>query len=485
MKCYLPCVIFLLCISSSLFAKSNSLSFNHLNKYKDSIASINESEKETAFYKIKVQEEKNNFVKKEENIHDTKIKGAQIYNLLLAVFSLILLFSAYWIYKKNKQLELAKAKAENSSKIKSNFYSEISHELRTPLYAVIELSNLLLKENVSAKHKEYIESLKFSGNHLMALINNILELNRVESGKVKLQKIDFNLKNLVNNIIDSLDYALKDSNNSIDFKYDDTIPSSITGDSLKVSQILINLISNAIKFTTDGHIEIVINKLESLEDEVKLFFKVSDNGSGISKDNQNQVFEDYYQENSNNEKSYKGTGLGLSIVKRILTAMGSEINVISKKNEGATFFFELNFNISEKDKLPTIIYKSQLEYIKNSTFLIVDDNKINQLVTGKILDSLQIKSKKVDSGAKAIALVKAEKFDCILMDLHMPVLDGYETTKLIREFNKTTPILALTAATKDEVETKAILYGMDDYILKPFILKEFVDTVTKAIHRNE
>ena len=234
------------------------------------------------------------------------------------------------------------------------------------------------------------------------------------------------------------------------------------------------------------HIEIEIDRLKDIEeDEVRLAFKIVDNGSGISEEMQSQVFEDFYQEHSKNGRSYRGTGLGLSIVKRLLVVMGSDINVISKENEGSTFFFELNFRVTEIDSLPIIIYKSQLEYIKNKNFLIVDDNKINQLVTRKVLGHLDIKSKAVDSGAKAIALIKEEKFDCILMDIHMPELDGYETTELIREFNRDVAIVALTAATKSEVEVKASMHGMDDYILKPFITKDFVETITKAMHRRQ
>jgi len=465
--------------------------FNTLLKHniiKDSITKINNHELTNTIetkYKIKENEKNFNFLKKEQAIQNAQLKKSKFYMTLFILLILLLFVTIYWIVKKNNQLQIAKDKAENLTKVKSNFYSEISHELRTPLYAVIELSNLLLRENVSQKHKEYIESLKFSGNHLMALINNVLELNKVESGKLKIQQIDFDLKILVSNIINSLEFALIDSNNSIDFKYDDSIPNPITGDSLKVSQILINLVSNAIKFTNNGHIKIEVNKLEHLDNKVKLFFKVSDNGLGISKEKQTQIFENFYQENTKNTKSYKGTGLGLSIVDRLVTAMGSKINVTSKINEGADFFFELDFSLNEKDNLPIVAFNSQLEYIKGSTFLIVDDNKINQLVTGKVLGHLNINSKTVGSGAKAIEMLKEETFDCILMDLHMPELDGYETAKLIREFNKKTPIVALTAATKDEVEIKVNIYGMDGYVLKPFITKDFVQTIAKAMHRNQ
>ena len=451
---------------------------------KDSINSIKQFEKAK-------QVEANNFIKEnkiklklienEKAIQDSVIAKSRVFNIALMVFILMLLLFAFFVFKKNKELKLAKIRAERLSKVKSDFYSEISHELRTPLYAVIELSGLLLKENVNATHKEYLESLKFSGNHLMSLINNVLELNSVESGKMRLQISNFDLKNLISNIIDSLEYALRDSNNSISLKYDSTIPRPIVGDSLKLSQVLINLISNAIKFTNNGHIEIVINKVEDVNDNIKIYFKISDNGLGISLDKQSQIFEDFYQELDKNSKSYKGTGLGLAIVKRMLTAMGSDIQVISKENEGSTFWFELTFQKSTSDSLPNENYKNLLEELQDYTFLVVDDNKINLLVTRKVLDQLKIKSKTVDSGLKAIEIAKNENFDCILMDLHMPEMDGFETTKYIREFNLEVPIVALTAASTEEVENKINDYDIDAYVLKPFIINEFVETINRVI----
>ncbi|OEJ99070.1 hypothetical protein A8C32_07800 [Flavivirga aquatica] len=432
---------------------------------------------------LRENEIKLKLIEKEKAIQDSIIAKSRIFNIALVLFIVMLLLFAFWIHKKNQQLKLAKDKAENLSKVKSDFYSEISHELRTPLYAVIELSGLLLKENVNAKHKEYLESLKFSGNHLMSLINNVLELNRVESGKMKLQLLDFDLKNLISNIIDSLEYALRDSNNTISLKYDNSIPNLLVGDSLKLSQVLINLISNAIKFTNDGHVDVIINKVEELDEDVKVYFKVSDNGLGISTEKQTQIFEDFYQEHAKNSKSYKGTGLGLSIVKRMLVAMNSDINVISKEDEGSTFLFELVFQKSNKANLEIEVYENQLQYIQDCTILIVDDNKINQLVTRKVLDQLDIKSKTVDCGIKAIEAVKREHFDCILMDLHMPEIDGYETTKRIREFNTNIPIIALTAASSEEVEAKIHGCDMDGYILKPFINAEFVEIINKVMQK--
>ena len=468
------------------FEKANELLYK-LIKVNDSIKKVTNFEqvkKIEAEYFVKENKNKLKLIESEKASQEAVIAKSRIYNLILIVFSCILLLNVYWIFKKNKQLRLAKEKAESLSKVKSDFYSEISHELRTPLYAVIELTGLLLREEVSIKHKEYLESLKFSGSHLLSLINNVLELNKVESGKMKIQLLDFDLKNLLSNIIDSLEYALRNSNNTINLKYDNDIPNLLVGDSLKLSQIFINLISNAIKFTNNGHIEIVVNQISETDKEVRIYFKVSDNGLGISKEKQAKIFEEFYQEHAKTKKSYNGTGLGLSIVKRILTAMDSDIGIESEEQKGASFFFELTFEKKSKSNEPVVLYSSQLEAIKGSHILVVDDNKINQLVTKKVLDSLEMKSKTVDSGTKAIEAVKNEKFDCILMDLHMPELDGYETTRLIREFNKEVPIVALTAASTDEVEAKIRACDMDGYVLKPFITTEFVQVMNNAIHRD-
>ena len=452
---------------------------------KDSIYKVENIELATnieAKYKVKESQEKLSFIEKEKLIQENLLEKSNRFNILLGGLSVLLFITLYWGYKKNKELKEARDKAENLSKVKSDFYSEISHELRTPLYAVIELSGLLLKENVSVKHKEYLESLKFSGSHLMSLINNVLQINKVESGKMKIQLLDFKLKDLIYNIIDSLEYALRNSNNKIYIEYDDDIPEALVGDSLKLSQVFINLISNAIKFTQNGEIKINIKQLKETDNTINIHFSITDTGQGISKENQIKIFEDYYQDDAKTENVYNGTGLGLSIVKRLLTVMDSSINVESEVGKGTALSFVITFEKSNKSNAPVALYASELERIVDSYILVVDDNKINQLVTKKVLESLGIRSKVVDSGKRAIEVVKEERFDCVLMDLHMPQLDGYETARLIREFNKDIAIVALTAATTSEVESKIKKYDINDYVLKPFITTEFVQVLNKVIH---
>lgn len=468
------------------YKKANQLLYK-LIKINDSITKVTNYEKVKqieAEYFIKENKNKLMLSENEKASQQTVIDKTRIYNIVLIIFSCILLLNVYWIFKKNKELNIAKEKAENLSKIKSDFYSEISHELRTPLYAVIELSGLLLKENVNVKHKEYLESLKFSANHLLSLINNVLQLNKIESGKMKIQELDFNLKNLITSIIESLEYALNDSNNKIHLDYDNSIPSPIIGDSLKLSQVLINLISNAIKFTNNGNVRVGIKCIEDTKDSITILFKVSDDGIGISKEIQKQIFVDFYQEHAKNDKSYKGTGLGLSIVKRIVVAMGSDVKVDSVKNVGTSFFFELVFDKKEKSDSFIGLCSQQLESVKNKKILIVDDNKINQIVTKKILEEFSLKVRCVSGGYEAIELIKQEEFDCILMDLHMPDIDGFETAEKIRVFNVAIPIIALTAAALDEVENKIKASEINGYVLKPFVTTEFLHIICNVIKKH-
>ncbi|MFT5892083.1 MAG: signal transduction histidine kinase/CheY-like chemotaxis protein [Dokdonia sp.] len=434
-----------------------------------------------ASIRIEDSEEKLILANKEKEKQAIAYRKSQVSNIIFIVLSIILLLGVYAIFKKNKQLKIAKEKAEALSNVKSKFYSEISHELRTPLYAVIELSRLLLKENVNSSHKEYLESLNFSGNHLLSLINNVLQLNKVESGKMTVESLEFRPKILILNIIESLEYAIRDSNNRVQLAYDINIPNVLIGDSLKLSQVLINLISNAIKFTSNGTIRIITKLIEEQEDEVTVYFAIKDNGIGISKENQIKIFEEFYQEHAKSEKSFKGTGLGLSIVKMTLDAMESTIEIDSAKGKGATFSFELKLSKSTKSMIKEEDLKDLTLELQNKKILIVDDNKINLLVTKKILDQYNIDAQVVDSGQKAIALTKDTTFDCILMDIHMPELDGYETTEMIRKNGNLTPIIALTATSTEEIERNINGHQMNGYILKPFITTDFIQKIHGAV----
>lgn len=486
---YLTVLIFLYDRRQNLYKADGEFekAYNLLDKYTKASDSLNKIEEFEVVKKIEANtsldksKEQLALAKEEHAIQKAIINKGIFFTFLLVFLILSLIICLYFIYLKNKTYKLAKENAEELSKVKSDFYSEISHELRTPLYAVIELSRLLLKENFNNEHKEYLESLNFSGNHLLSLINNVLELNKVESGKIKLQIINFSLKTLINNITKSLEYALRDSNNKIHVNYDYEIPKYLEGDSLKLSQLLINFISNAIKFTHNGNIYITTKLINITDTNVNIYFEIKDDGIGISKNKQSKIFEEFYQEYDKNKNSYNGTGLGLPIAKRILKSMGSEIFIESKVNEGSAFSFEIKFSYNKKTSLNIGNTDSIIQDLKGLNFLIVDDNKINQLVTKKILDQFDIKSKVVNSGNEALSLFKIEQFDCILMDLHMPGLDGYQTTEIIRVSDENIPVIALTAASTEEVERKIYRYKLNAYVTKPFVASDFVQTIHKHV----
>ncbi len=435
-------------------------------------------------YALKDREKKVALIEKEAELQRESLKISNIFNFVLVALSGILLIFGAMLLKKNKEVKKERDRANKLSKAKSNFYSEISHELRTPLYAVIELSGILLKGGSNfSNNAKYLKCLKFSGNHLLSLINNVLEFNKKDKEGIRIDLMEFNLKELIKNIIDSLEYALRENENTIQLSYDESIPQIIIGDSLKLTQIMMNLITNAIKYTNNGHIDVEVKTLKEEGNSVQLYFCVSDDGLGILKEEQEKIFKTFYREKAKSNSSYKGTGLGLSIVKQLLNVLNSDINIESEANKGAKFYFELDFTKGIEKGNKESEQDFFVKKLENKLFLIVDDNKINQIVTKKVLDQLGLTCNVVGSGKKAIKAIKEKQYDCILMDLHMPEIDGYETSNQIRLFDKGVGIVALTAASGEEVAAKINDYDMDGYVLKPYytfnLLKAMVDALAK------
>lgn len=419
-----------------------------------------------------------------------------LFSVTLITILTLLTFSLYKINKirakanfllqqKNTELIVAKEKAEKANKIKTQFLSNITHELRTPLYAVTGLTHLLLEGNPTLNQKEHLNSLRFSGEYLLSLINNILDLNKLEANKVGVEVASFSLKKRVSDVLVALKKAASDRNNKLNFHYDEKIPHKIKGDSLKISQILINLVGNAIKFTKNGVISIYINKLESLEEEnkVRLYFEIEDSGVGISEEKQEDIFDNFNQESQEINRMYGGSGLGLSIVKNLLELLGSKIKLQSKVGKGSRFFFELDFGkvdeneVSEKKKA---LQEVDFELFKGKRILVVEDNKINQLITRKILEKQEVICDVADNGDIAIKKVKELYFDLILMDIHMPGISGVEASRVIRGFDIKTPIIALTAVTLEDHIEEFYANGITDVIPKPYKTEEFFEKVQKA-----
>jgi signal transduction histidine kinase/CheY-like chemotaxis protein len=386
---------------------------------------------------------------------------------------------------KNVEMQSAKEKAEKASLAKAQFLSTITHELRTPLYAVTGLTHLLLEEDPKEQQKEHLNSLKFSGEYLLSLINNILDLNKLEANKVEIEKTTFSLNKRINDVLIALKKSAIDRKNNLRLEYDDSIPAKLMGDPLKLSQVLINLIGNSVKFTQNGEVVVRVSKLDQNSTKVKLQVEVEDNGVGISKKKQKSIFETFSQASLQINRKFGGTGLGLSIVKNLLELMGSKIHLESQLGKGSKFWFNINFNISEEfqeDSNPNnVAYEIDYDALIDKQVLVVEDNKINQMITKKILEKNKMICDVADNGMDAVKMVEKKAFDVILMDIHMPGISGIEATKKIREFNKDLPIIALTAVTIDENLDDFYRAGFNEIIPKPFKTEEFFEKIYRTL----
>ncbi|KFF05596.1 response regulator [Flavobacterium reichenbachii] len=411
----------------------------------------------------------------EKSTQYQSLKKSRIIVILFVLISFILLFLIITLvknirYKKKHNLELLQAKeiAEEASLLKTQFISTISHELRTPLYGVVGITNMILEEHKELARSQHLSSLKFSARYLLSLVNDILQINKIEENKVVLENMTFNISDEIEMIKNSLSFLSEKNNNKITIDIDANIPEYLIGDKLRLAQILINLVSNALKFTKNGEVEIIVilSKIEC-----KLYFLdflIKDNGVGIAIVDQSKIFEKFVQV-GRKEEDYQGTGLGLSIVKRLLGLFGSTISLESDIGKGTSFSFVIPFE-HDPQKTTNIINEIEVDLTseKICKILIVEDNLINQMVTRKIIEKNNYICTVVDEGFSALRILETETFDLILMDINMPLMNGFETTKRIRQQGIKTPIVALTAFDKDEIKDEAMASGINDIIIKPF-----------------
>ncbi|MFC4748325.1 response regulator [Flavobacterium branchiicola] len=403
------------------------------------------------------------------------LKKSRIIVILFILISLILLFLIVTLiknirFKKKHNLELLKAKeiAEEASLLKTQFISTISHELRTPLYGVVGITNMLLEEHKELSRSPHLSSLKFSARYLLSLVNDILQINKIEENKVVLENLTFNISDEITMIKNSLSFLSQKNNNKMNVYVDPEIPEYLIGDKLRLAQILMNLVSNALKFTKDGEVEVKVVLSHVVGKNHYLDFLIKDNGVGIAIVDQGKIFEKFVQVGRKDE-DYQGTGLGLSIVKRLLGLFGSTITLESDLGQGTSFSFVIPFE-HDPARTKKIIDEIEVDLTSNEVhkILIVEDNLINQLVTKKIIEKNNYICKVVDDGYGALKILEKEHFDLILMDINMPLMNGFETTKRIRLNGIKTPIVALTAFDKDEITDEAISSGINDIIIKPF-----------------
>jgi signal transduction histidine kinase/CheY-like chemotaxis protein len=382
------------------------------------------------------------------------------------------------VFKKEfeEQLFIAKSNAEQANEAKSDFLSIMSHEIRTPLNAILGLLYIMEKEDTIESFHENLGVLKTSAQNLFLLLNNILDFNKIESGKIDLEKIPFNLKDLVLEITKSLEVKAIENQNSIEIIIDENFIPDIIGDPLRLSQIITNLVLNAIKFTKGGLIKVKIDQVGQNNNNNTVFrVQIIDNGIGIDLDKFDSIFQKFTQVDSKTSRQFGGSGLGLVIAKKLLVMMQSDIELMSEIGRGSNFGFVLEMPIFNKNASSSVLTSTSSYVEKNFTglkVLLVEDNLINVKVADKILKQWGVEVEVAMNGLIATEKHKSGSYDLILMDLSMPVMDGYEATTIIRSSNSTIPIIALTASTSYLSLEKALQIGINEYITKPFSPKE-------------
>jgi signal transduction histidine kinase/CheY-like chemotaxis protein len=379
--------------------------------------------------------------------------------------------------QKNKALlEKQKSDAINVAKAKSDFLSVMSHEIKTPLNAVIGFTHILLDEEPNASQIEPLSNIKIAANNLLGLIEDILFYNRLDSGKIEIRNTDFNLYQSMKAILAGTKSHQMERNNIMQLEYDIDLPHDVNGDEIRINQIINNLVSNASKFTQNGIIKLSIIKLSQEEDDnIHIRFEVSDNGKGIAKEKQEKIFEFFEQENVEITRKYGGTGIGLAIVKTILSELESKIELTSEVGVGSAFSFNLMLRKSELQKadLDTRAIMESEHKLKGVKILIAEDTASNVWVITKMLRKSEAELIICNNGAEAVACCENQTVDLVLMDIQMPIMDGFEATKRIRKTKPNLPIIALSAANLDELQEQITESGMTDYLSKPFNPQHF------------
>ena len=364
--------------------------------------------------------------------------------------------------------EKATRNAEEAVNSKQQFLSNMSHEIRTPMNAIIGFTKVVLKTDLTAKQKEYLMAIKMSGDALIVLINDILDLAKVDAGKMTFEKIPFKLQLSIKAMLHLFQSKIQEKNLKLFIHYDKNIPEVLLGDPVRLHQIILNLVSNAVKFTNEGKITVSVQLLSETDNDVTLKFAIQDTGIGIKNSKTGKIFENFQQATSGTSRIFGGTGLGLAIVKNLVEAQKGEIHVESAVGKGSTFSFILHFDKTNANAVlePEIIELNT--EIKDTKILVVEDMELNQLLMKTLLDDFGFECDIAANGKIAIDKLKKNNYDIVLMDLQMPEMNGFEATQYIREQLKLTlPIIALTAdvTTVDVNRCKEV--GMNDYISKP------------------
>ncbi|MDB5197201.1 MAG: hybrid sensor histidine kinase/response regulator [Flaviaesturariibacter sp.] len=415
-----------------------------------------------------------------KNITDTQVKAL---HRLARQASILLEFR-----KKNEelkciaqeQLEL-KQQAETASKVQKQFLSTMSHEIRTPLNGVIGMTNLLLLEEPAPHQLEYLSSLKFASENLLNVVNDVLDYSKITSENLVFEKARFNLFRLLQDIANTHAVAAKAKGISIELNTDLNVPEWVAGDSARLTQVLNNLLGNAIKFTTNGGVKLRLQLADTTATTAAVRFEVTDSGIGIDPSQLDNIFEQFTQANAGITRNFGGTGLGLAITKKLLEMQGSTIAVSSTPGQGSTFFFTLTFDRSSEIPVAKTT-DMQTDQLRGLKVLIVEDNKLNWVVLRKYLSAWEVEAELAENGAIALEKVSQNNYHAIFMDLQMPVMDGFTASKKLRdEHAYTGPIVAITADAYANQDHDLAAYGFTDSVVKPFERSELATKLVKLV----
>lgn len=389
------------------------------------------------------------------------------------------------IEQRDEQLLVAKKVAENANLAKSQFLAQMSHEIRTPMNGVLGIASLLMHTSLNEKQSNFVRTIRNSGESLLNLINDILDFSKIEAGKLELELLPFNLRDMTEETVELLSEHALEKNVNLACLVESDVPAHVTGDPGRLRQILMNLLGNAIKFTSHGEVLLFVSQEKTRNRDVWLRFEIRDSGIGIKKENQEDIFAAFSQADEYTTRKFGGTGLGLAICRRLVDLMGGEIGVESAEGKGATFWFTTVFTIGESrktaiEKQPEIAIAQKFDV----SILVVEDNLTNQIVAEGTLEKMGCKVELASNGREAVSAVKKNQYDLIFMDCQMPIMDGYKATEKIRKTEKDNgtervPIVALTAHAMKGVRERCFAVGMDDYIAKPFREPELAKILTR------
>jgi len=373
----------------------------------------------------------------------------------------------------NLKLKKAKELAEDALKDKNDFLNNLSHEIRTPLNAIIGFVDLLLETKLSNEQKDQLETVRNSGKTLLYLVNDVLDFAKLESNKLSLEEIPFDLHKNLNEVIKLLKVKANEKNISLDLDINKNTPTHVLGDPIRIMQILLNLIGNSIKFTNEGFVVLSVKQINETKETSEISFEIKDTGIGIAANKINKMFDVFTQAKKDTARIHGGTGLGLAIVKKLVTLFNGKINVTSKYGKGSTFTITIPLKKDTRNIIDKVEKQATIEYKPlKLNILLVEDNKTNQLLAKTRLERWECKVDVANNGIEGVKKAQQSFYDIILMDIQMPLMDGFEATRIIKneisERVSKTPVIAMTAFTSNDDFKKAVKAGVNDYVFKPF-----------------